>query len=101
MKPMRLADYLNMFAWSQADLAREAGVSTHCVSRAINGKRIARRNAAKMLEALNRRFAEQGGNAYITMASIKGLQIAELTHKKTGRRDHGSHAADPPEDESL
>jgi hypothetical protein len=86
MKPMRLADYLDMFTWSQADLAREAEVSTHCVSRAINGKRIARRNAQKIIDALNRKFAAQGAKAYIGMGSIKGLQIAELQRKKPGSR---------------
>lgn len=84
-KPMKLADYLDMFSWSQADLAREADVSTHCVSRAINGKTIARRNAQKILEALNRQFQAQGGKAFIGMGSIKGLQIAALQHKSPKR----------------
>lgn len=84
-KPMKLADYLDMFLWSQADLAREADISTHCVSRAINGKRIARRNAQKILEALNRQFQAQGGKAFIGMASIKGLQIADLQRKTSGQ----------------
>ncbi len=85
MKPMKLADYLDMFSWSQADLARESDVSTHCVSRAINGKRIARRNAQKILEALNQQFQTQGGKAHISMISIKGLQIADLQRKKPGQ----------------
>src|SRR5579859_3540697 len=82
MKAMRLADFLNMFGWSQADLSREAEISTHCVSRALRGERIARRNAQKILEALNRRFQAQGGKAHIAMGSIKGLQIADLQRKK-------------------
>jgi hypothetical protein len=82
IKPMRLIDYLNMFSWSQADLAREAGVSTHCVSRAINGKRIARRNAQKIFDALTRQFQAQGGNAHISIGSVQGLQIADVQRKK-------------------
>ncbi len=101
MKPMKLADYLNMFSWSQADLARAAEVSTHCVSRAINGKPIARRNAQKILEALNRQFQAQGAKAYIGMGSIKGLQIADLQRKGTKSRQTKEPVADdPPEDEA-
>ncbi len=100
MKPMKLADYLDMFSWSQADLARAADVSTHCVSRAINGKPIARRNAQKILEALTQQFQAQGGKAHIGMGSIKGLQIADLQRKKP-RQHHEkpSTAADPPDEE--
>ena len=86
MKQMKLADYLNMFSWSQADLARVADVSTHCVSRAINGKPIARRNAQKILEALTWKFQDQGGKGHIGMGSIKGLQIADLQRKATKSR---------------
>jgi hypothetical protein len=86
MKPMKLADYLDMFSWSQADLARAAEVSTHCISRAINGKPIARRNAQKILEALTWQFREQGGKGHIGMGSIKGLQIASLQHNATQSR---------------
>ena len=81
-KPMMLADYLNMFSWGQADLAREAEVSTHTVSRALNGEKIARRNAQKIVEALDRKFQGQGAKGHIAMGSIKGLKIAELQRKK-------------------
>lgn len=98
IKPMRLIDYLNMFSWSQADLAREAGVSTHCVSRAIHGKKIARRNAQKIIEALTRQFRLQGGNAHIGRGSIQGLQIADVQQKTARPRQpqkslHGEQPA--------
>ncbi len=78
---VQLADYLNTFAWSQADLARAAGVSPHCVARALTGKRISRRNAAKIVAALDEQWQKQATKGHITMASIRGMQIAPL-HRK-------------------
>ena len=86
---MTLAEYLDKFSWSQADLAREADVSAHCVRRALAGEKIARRNAQKIVGALDRKFQTQGAKAHITMGSIKGLQIADLQRKEksAGRRE--------------
>jgi hypothetical protein len=78
----KLADYLDMFSWSQADLARAADVSPHCVRRALQGETIARRNAAKIAAALTARLNGQGGNGHIGVQSIQGLQVADLHHKK-------------------
>jgi hypothetical protein len=81
---LTLADYLYRFAWSQADLAREADVSAHCVQRALAGEKIARRNAQKIVNALDRKFQTQGPKGHITLASIHGLQIAESQRKRKG-----------------
>jgi hypothetical protein len=86
MAMKKLADYLDMFSWSQADLAREAGVSPHCVRRALTGETISRRNAAKIAEALTWRLQEQGGKGTIGVQSIAGLQVAGLQRKKSGPR---------------
>lgn len=91
----KLADYLDMFSWSQADLARAADVSPHCVRRALRGEPIARRNAAKIAEALTGQLNGQGGGGHIGVQSIKGLQVADLHHKHkkkppTGDTEHGA-----------
>jgi hypothetical protein len=78
----KLADYLDMFSWSQADLARAADVSPHCVRRALRGEPIARRNAAKIAAALTGQLNGQGGRGHIGVQSIQGLQVADLHHKK-------------------
>jgi Bacterial regulatory proteins, lacI family len=79
---MTLADYLDMFSWGQADLARAADVSAHTVSRALKGEKIARRNAQKIAEALSLQLEAQGGKGHIGLASIKGLKVADLQRKK-------------------
>ena len=79
---MRLADYLNTFGWSQVDLAREAEISTQTVARALSGKTISRRNAARIATALNKKWQDQGSKGNITLASIRGLQIAALQRKR-------------------
>lgn len=79
--PFTLADYLHRFSWSQADLAREAGVSEHCVRRALAGERIARRNGQKIIDALDRKFQlQEPRSGHITISSIHGLQLADIHH---------------------
>lgn len=82
---LTLEQYLDRFAWSQAELCRQAGVSEGVVRRALNGEKIARRNAEKIVDALDRKFREKGAKGGIAMGSIKGLQIAELQRKKSGK----------------
>lgn len=91
---MNLAQYLDKFSWSQVDLAREAGISVHCVRRALAGERIARRNAQKIVEALDRKFQTQGPKGHIAMGSIKGLQIAELKRKSHAPASTNEKSAD-------
>ncbi len=79
---MTLAEYLDKFLWSQAELSRQANVSIHCIRRALAGDKITRRNAEKIVGALDRKFQAQGAKGHIVMGSIKGLQIAELHRKK-------------------
>jgi transcriptional regulator with XRE-family HTH domain len=49
---MRLGDLLNKLAWSQADLARNAGISSTTVRRVLLGQPISRRNAQAICDAL-------------------------------------------------
>lgn len=85
---LTLEQYLDRFAWSQAELCRQAGVSEGVVRRALNGEKIARRNAEKIVEALDRKFQQKGAKGgHIAMGSIKGLQIAELQRKKSGKQE--------------
>ena len=86
---MRLSDYLDRFAWSQAELARQAGVSPQCVARALAGQTIKRRNAEAIIAAIQRKYKEQGLKGAITLASIKGLHISELRHKQAKQEDAG------------
>jgi hypothetical protein len=53
-----------------------------------------RRNAEKIIAALDRKFQAGGAKGHIVMGSIKGLQIAELQRKKSGK-NAVSLAADP------
>ena len=48
---MRLGDLLNKFGWSQADLARNAQVSTTTIRRVFLQENISRRNAQKIVDA--------------------------------------------------
>ena len=84
---MTLAEYLDKFLWSQTELSRQANVSIHCIRRALAGERIARRNAEKIVSALDRKFLAQGAKGHIVMGSIKGLQIAELQRKKSSNAE--------------
>ena len=86
---LTLEQYLNRFAWSQAELCRQADVSEGVVRRALNGETIARRNAEKIINALDRKFREKGAQGHIVMGSIKGLQIAELQRKKPNKQTAG------------
>lgn len=89
---MRLSDYLDRFSWSQAQLAREAGVSPQCVARALRGETITRRNAEAIIAAIQRKYREQGLKGAITTASVKGLHISEL--RRTKRQQKGEKTGD-------
>lgn len=81
---MRLAlgEYMNHFAWSQAQFAREAECSTTVISRALNGEVISRRNAEKIVAAIDRKLKAQGVKDRITVESINGLRISDYRRKK-------------------
>lgn len=87
---MKLADYLNAFSWSQADLAREADISTQTVARALKGHVIARRNANAIVTAINRRWQLGGGKGHISLASIRGLKVAELQRSGSKKPKHST-----------
>ncbi len=92
---LTLEQYLDRFAWSQAELCRQAGVDEGVVRRALRGEKIARRNAEKIVAALDRKFRENGAKGGIAMGSIRGLQIAELQRRKSGKQV--TSPADDPE----
>jgi len=50
---MRLGDLLNKLGWAQADLARNANISTTTVRRVFLQQSISRRNAQKIVESLS------------------------------------------------
>ena len=73
----RLSDYLDMLAWSQADLAREAGISKSTVTRVLNGETISRRNAKAIIDAIN-----HATNGKLQVADIRGLRITPIHRSK-------------------
>ncbi len=79
---LTLGAYLDHFAWSQAQLAREADCSTTVVSRVLNGETISRRNAEKIVAAIDRKLKLQGVRDRITVESIEGLRIADYQRSK-------------------
>jgi len=83
---LTLEQYLNRLSWSQAELCRQADVSEGVVRRALKGEKIARRNAEKIIAALDWKFQASGAKGHIVMGNIKGLQIAELQRKKSGKQ---------------
>jgi transcriptional regulator with XRE-family HTH domain len=89
---MKLADYLNNYGWSQADLAREADISPQTVARALAGETLSRRNAAKIVEALDRKW-QTHAKGHLTLASIRGLKVTELTRKTSGRTKQSEETA--------
>lgn len=99
-KPMTLADYLDMFSWGQADLARAADISPHTVSRALTGEKIARRNAQKIAEALTFELQAQGGQGQIRISGIKGLKVADLQRKQKPRKKAGESGGQDPSEEA-
>ncbi len=96
---MRLGEYLDRFAWSQVQLAREAGVSVQCVARALKGETITRRNAEAIIAALQRKHKAHGLKGAIMLASIKGLRISELRRKRSVQREQ--KGSDWSEEESV
>lgn len=87
---MKLSDYLDSYSWSQADLADKAQISSGSVSRALAGEPIVRRNASKIVKALDREHRDQGGVGHITLRDIKGLRITKLKRKKRKTTDGGN-----------
>jgi hypothetical protein len=77
-----LDQYLNQFSWSQAQCAREADVSVSVVGRVLKGERISRRNAEKLIRAIDAKLKAQGQKERITLDSVEGLHISELKRKR-------------------
>ncbi len=96
---MKLADYMDNFGWSQAELAYEADVSVQTVARALAGETLSRRNAVKIVETLENKWQKQGLKGHITLASIRGLKVAELTRKVSKREKEPQEISDLSEQE--
>lgn len=73
---MRVSAYLKMLHWSQADLARQSGISVGTVKRAMNGETISARSAQSIERAIEKAITEQGN------VSITGLHVARTTRKR-------------------
>jgi hypothetical protein len=96
---MRLADYLNGFSWSQADLARAADISVASVARALNGDAISRRNAQAIITALDKKLQAQGAKGHVTLGSVRGLHVTDLKRRRrrgnSAQGEEVAAAADP------
>jgi transcriptional regulator with XRE-family HTH domain len=80
-----LDEYLNQFSWSQAECAREADVSVSVVGRVLKGETISRRNAEKLIKAIDAKLRAQGQKEHVTLDSLEGLHISELRRKKRAK----------------
>lgn len=78
----KLDEYLNQFAWSQAQCAREADISVSVIGRVLRGETISRRNAEKLVKAIDAKLKAQGVRERITLDSLEGLHISTLTRKR-------------------
>jgi transcriptional regulator with XRE-family HTH domain len=58
---MRLEEYRRQLGWSQAELARQAGISSPTVSKAEAGESINGRSAILICKALGRALEHQVG----------------------------------------
>ncbi len=77
-----LDEYLNQFSWSQAQCAREADVSVSVVGRVLKGDTISRRNAEKLIRAIDAKLKAQGVRERVTLDSLEGLHISQLRRKR-------------------
>jgi len=105
MKKKHLSDYLNENAWSQAELARRAGVSSGVIARALAGEPITRASANAIVAVLDE--VEQARSTairppHIKLASISGLSITKLQRKpRRGGRRHLLHSTPEREGEAV
>jgi transcriptional regulator with XRE-family HTH domain len=67
---MTLAEYRTTLGWSQAELARRAGISNPTVSKAENGEPINGRSANLICNALS-----EGLGRRVNLSDIKGLNV--------------------------
>jgi transcriptional regulator with XRE-family HTH domain len=82
---LKLDEYLNQFSWSQAQCAREADVSVSVVGRVLKGERISRRNAEKLVKAIDAKLKSQGVHERVTLDSVDGLIISDLKRKRRAK----------------
>ena len=67
---MTLREYRELLTWSQADLARNAGLNNQTVSKAEAGELIAAKSARAICETLSRVLQRT-----ITTRDIEGLNV--------------------------
>lgn len=67
---MTLEEYRNELGWSQAELARNAGISNPSVSKAERGEAINGRTANLICRALSRALGRQ-----VTIRDVIGLNV--------------------------
>jgi len=80
---LRINAYLKKLHWSQIDLARNAGVSSGTVKRAMTGATISARSAQNIISALDTAMTKQ---ASVQPEDVTGLHVARSTRKHTRRR---------------
>jgi ribosome-binding protein aMBF1 (putative translation factor) len=81
----KLDEYLNQFAWSQTQCAKEADVSVSVIGRVLRGETISRRNAEKLVKAIDAKLKAQGVRERITLDSVADLHISTLTRKRRAK----------------
>jgi DNA-binding Xre family transcriptional regulator len=86
---MRLGDYLDKLAWSQADLARHAGISASTVARVIRdekGTTISRRNAQAICRALSEALGYPVGITDISEIHLSDYRRTRKTPEEKQKR---------------
>jgi transcriptional regulator with XRE-family HTH domain len=79
---MRLSEYLDRYAWSQAEFARQAGISTQSVSRALSGHAVSRRSAEAIIVIINAQEKMLGTRRPVLLTDIQDLHITGLQRRK-------------------
>lgn len=74
---MKLADYLDIFSWSQKDLAKHAHVSPASVSRALHGDKVSRRIANAMAATISKELGQT-----VRVPDLDGLAVMSLRRRK-------------------
>lgn len=67
---MTLEGYMNYLGWSIAEMARQAGMNTRTVTRALNGEMVRPQTARKLAQGL-----EKGMGKRVFPGDIEGLII--------------------------
>lgn len=74
---MKLADYLDQLCWSQADLARAAGISAQSIQRSLSGNKLTRRTALAIVTALSEATGKK-----LQLSDISDLKVTPVRRRQ-------------------